>query len=155
VGMVKASHTWRWRDLGRVVEAERKVELTVGATKRFYDKSMMNPTNLMEGLVPTRSIELDPYMFPEGMHDGTFPLLRAKMVLKNLRTKEEKRQELDRTNQAKWRERHGEQDKHDRHRETYQQLIQLGFTSAEATRMKKWGVQRLSQAINERMYSND
>jgi len=150
VGMVKASHTWKWRDLGRVVEAERKVELTVGATKRFYDKTMMNPMNLMEGLVPTRSIELDPFMFPEGMYDGTFPQLRGKMMVRHLRTKEERRQELDRENQAKWRERHGEKEKQDKHKETYRQLVDMGFTSAEATRMKKWSAQRINQTINER-----
>jgi hypothetical protein len=93
VGMVLGNHDYTFKDLGRIVESDREVDLVVGLTKRPL-KGRLNLKELKTKLVDTETFIIPKYML--GDNDMALPNLRLEMFKRPYRLKKEKKKEYSR-----------------------------------------------------------
>jgi len=93
VGMVLGNHEYTFKDLGRIVESDREVDLVVGLTKRPL-KEELKLDKLKTQLVETESFVIPKYML--GDNDMSLPNLRSEMFKRPYKLKKEKRKEYSR-----------------------------------------------------------
>lgn len=77
VGILLGNHEFNYKDLGRIVELDREIELIVGLTKRPL-KQNLNIKKMRTHLMDTEAFHIPEYMF--GSNDMTLPDLRAEMA---------------------------------------------------------------------------
>ena len=93
VGLILGNHEFNYKDLGRVVETEREVDLVVGLTKRPLVKDL-NFNELRNKLVDTESFMIHKYML--GENDMTLPNLRSEMSKRPYKLMKEQRRDNSR-----------------------------------------------------------
>jgi len=100
VGLVLGNHQYTYRDLGRVVEVNRDIDLVVGLTKRPLTEPL-NLNKLKKQLVDTESFHIPKGML--GENDFTLSGLRNLMRNKPYTTRLEKRQSHSRETSKRYR----------------------------------------------------
>jgi hypothetical protein len=128
VGLVIHNSKYSIRDLGRIVEDFRDVDLIVGKSKRFYnEEELKNPKLLLSKLVDTRPIYLSSGMFGDStINDQTLPALRNALKDKPVITAKSK-------------------DLHNRSK----QIREYEYPSAIAKNMAKWSIERIIEQFKE------
>lgn len=150
VGMVLHNSKYTWKDLGKVVEEVRDVDVIVGRMKRVYD-NLDDSTALSTGLLETEPIHISKGMFGDGkINDQTLPELRQMMASKRYETSKQIRNKNIVKANGKYREKI--KDKHNANlKQVYDQLRAYGFNSKEANKMKSWSMDRIKIKLMEEM----
>jgi len=149
VGMVLNNHEYTWKDLGRVVEDTREVDLIVGDSKRGFNKAIKNPTLLMSGMVPTEPITLSRGMNgKDELNDQTLPILREKMMGLKLTTKKGNRQKNVAKAVKTFREKNKDGMKTERIAK-YNQIKDYGYNSVDCSKMSHWSTESIMKKLRE------
>ena len=147
VGQVLGNHSYTNKDLGRVVETKRQVDLIVGATKRSYSNDIKNAKKLMRGLIDTKPLYLSRGMTGEDiLQDQTLPELRQLMMVKEVITRKEREQEVSRKTSKRYYNKNRDQ-VNDKRSNVYSQLRELGYTSKEALSMRAWSMDKIKNKL--------
>lgn len=154
VGMVLHNSNYNVNQLGLVCEEKREVDLLVGKNKRNYDETLLNnPKLLASKLLPTESLYLGFGM--DGtptLNDQTLPKLREKMFEKKVLTKVERTKKNNVKASRNYYDKNREKIKETR-KNLYTQLLDIGFTSDEARKMKNWKLEKIDDLVRERGFN--
>ena len=143
VGMVLNNHSYTYKDLGRIVEEFRDVDVIVGKSKRLYDDDIKDPSLLYEGLIPT-----DPIFLGYGMdgtktlNDQTLPHLRELLMKQHMTTTKEKRKKYRKTATTNYYNKNGDKIKSYR-KQNYEYLKQYGYDSKTRNKMQSWSLENI------------
>jgi len=149
VGIVLHNSKYTTKDLGRVVEQVRKVDLIVGKSKRFFDEGIKNPKLLATGLVDTEPKFMGYGMFGENdYNDQTLPTLRELVMKKKVETQTQKNRTNQRKASSNWNSKNRKKINDD-YNHKYNQIRSYGYNSYEADKMAKWSMDRIMKQIEE------
>lgn len=143
-GLILGNKSYNFEDLGRIVEEERNIDAIVGINKRDYDPKLKNPSILTQRLVKTNPIHLLPGMTRNGIVDQTLPQLRRMMMQKDIITKAMREAQYQKTSNQNYSDKAKTNS-----RSKYQMLKDAGFTTEEATKMRRWSMERITKAIED------
>lgn len=150
VGMVLHNSNYNVNDLGLVSTEVREVDLLVGKNKRNYDEDKLKDPNILATtLVDTESLVLGYGMLGNSkLNDQTLPLLRNKMLLKNVMTKQDRSNKASRKYQKKKYDANKELITKQR-KDIYNFLIEVGYISTDAKKMRSWSLERIDMKLKE------
>ena len=149
VGMVKGSKTWTIEDLGRVVDAERTVDVITGLSKRLLKERLDDVRVLCDSMVDTVPLNIGVGMFGDGkVVDRTLPLLRGELMKRTVITGEQR----DKENRSKASTKHNQKPdvklaRKEKQKQKYNALAKYGYDSKERRRMSKWSNKRILEKL--------
>lgn len=150
VGLILNNHSYNWDKLGLIKDETREVDLIVGKQKRNYSDDIKNPSILATQLIETTPISIKTGMLGKyEIIDQSLPLLRNAIINKKWVTTKEQRLKTNGKAVKKYHRKN--KDKIAEHRKAnYNQLRRYGYTSAEATKMQSWSIDKIQvQLIND------
>ena len=100
-GTILSNHKYSWKDLGRIVEDKKEMDLIVGLSKRKL-KEKLDLKKLKSSLIETSSQAFYPYMYGTDEIDMTLPDLRRMMAGKKLVLRAERRRDTFRASSKKY-----------------------------------------------------
>lgn len=149
VGVVLHNSNYDIKDLGRVVEQIRKVDLIVGKSKRFFEEGIKNPDILSKQLVDTKPKFLGYGMLGENdYNDQTLPKLRALLKDKEVLTQSQKNKRSQRKATKKW-DSNNKEKRNKVYNHKYKQIKEYGYNSYEANKMARWSIERITEKLKE------
>ena len=149
VGMVLNNHSYTYKDLGRIVEEFRDVDVIVGKAKRLYDDDIKNPHLLAEQLIPTDPIFIGYGMAGDGkINDQTLPQLRELLMKKHMTTRKEKRKKYQKKATKNYFDKNGDKIKNYR-KQNYDYLKQYGYDSKTRNKMQSWSFEKIKLKLLE------
>lgn len=149
VGMVLNNHKYTYKDLGRVVEEFRDVDVIVGKAKRLYDDDIKDPSLLADQLIPTDPIFIGYGMAGDGkINDQTLPQLRELLMKQHMTTKKEKRKQYQTKSTKNYFNKNSAKIKAFR-KQNYEYLKQYGYDSKTRNKMQSWSMDNIKLKLIE------
>lgn len=149
VGMILNNHDYTYKDLGRVVEEFRDVDVIVGKAKRLYDDDIKDPTLLADQLIETSPIHIGYGMAGNGkINNQTLPELRDLLMKKHMTTAKEKRKGYQKTATKNYFNKNGDKIKSFR-KQNYEYLKEYNYTSKERNKMQSWSMDKIKLKLLE------
>lgn len=138
-----------WKDIGRVVEVVREVDVIAGKAKRIYDDEIENVNLLASKIVVTSPIHITRGLFGKNnIEDHTLATLRELTMEKDFKTTKEKKRI---TNKKSVKNYHDENKskitafrKHN-----YHLLKEYGYDTKERVKMQGWSMEKIQQKLME------
>ncbi len=147
VGLVLNNHNYNWKDLGLIVDEIREVDLIVGKQKRNYSDDIKNPSILAKQLVETKPIYIKTGMLGKyEIIDQSLPLLRNAIINKTWTTSKEQRLKTNGKAVRKYHKKNKSKIAEFR-KQNYNQLRRYGYSSAEATKMQSWSIEKIKNQL--------
>lgn len=138
VGVVLHRHDVGLKDLGRIVTETRKAKALVGLNKRWVGTQLQDVRKLAHGMVKSEPLHLLPGQFGKYViHDSTYPKHREKLMSLELKTKKEKRRNVEKKASHKYYSNHKATIRKNI-KERYRILKEYGFEAFEAKRYSNW-----------------
>lgn len=143
VGLVLNNHKYTYKDLGRLVEEFRDVDVIVGKAKRLYDEDIKDPVLLSQGLIQTDPIHIGFGMAGDGkINDQTLPELRRLLMQKKLISRKEKQKKYSKRAVKNYFSKNGDKIRAYR-KQNYDYLKQYGYDSKTRNRMQSWSIEKI------------
>lgn len=132
-----------YKDLGRVIEVYRDVDVIVGKAKRLYDDDIKDPSLLADDLIQTDPIHIGYGMAGDGkINNQTLPELRDLLMKKHMTTAKDKRKGYQKTATKNYFEKNGEKIKAFR-KQNYEYLKEYDYDSKTRAKMQSWSMEKI------------
>jgi hypothetical protein len=141
-----------YKDLGRVVDEYREVDIIVGKQKRVYDDDIKDASILAKQLVQTAPIHLMANMDGrKGLTDHTLPELRRLLMKQVFVSKKEKRTKNVQKASMKYYNKNKDI-VNEVKKQQYNQLRDYGYNIKDAKKMASWKMENIQLKLREDGY---
>jgi len=151
IGMVKGSKKWTIKDLGRVVEEVRTVDVITGLSKRLLKNRPKNINVICDTMIDTEPLDIGVGIMGDGkIVDRTLSKLREKMQEKPVQTAGD----IDKVNRTKASTKYNMKSnvaerRKKRQNKKYHALKKYGYDSKERRIMCKWNDDKIMAKLKE------